>query len=68
MTDLTRLRPHSFHKTLRMVQADRQAYLNLGDYANAAHMRNCEVALERLCNYNEPERWGRFVCVDWKEL
>lgn len=69
MTDMPgRLKPHSFYKTLRITQADRQAFLALGDYSSAAHMRNCEIALERMANQDEPERWGRFVCIDWKEL
>lgn len=70
-----RLRPYSFVSTLAFAKAKRADALAHGLTQDAAHWKNCQIALERIVNdpgtssgMGNGLRWGVPLTLDEKEI
>lgn len=60
------IRPHSFVSTLNLMRGKRFNSAARGYHGDAAHWRNCEIALEQMCHGEM--RWGVPLCIDAREI
>lgn len=52
---------HSYISTLAKIREKRQEAIAAEMHSDAAHWRNCEVALEQMAQ--GPRRWGPEICL-----
>ena len=58
----------SFVSTIGYIAGERCDAMQEGRWKDAAHYRNCEIALKHFCVVNDKQMWGVPICISSQEI